>query len=76
MSRQHNCSECDHLRRTSPAQVFLRCEFWAAPERRDTWTYVPDEWEDTIQSYIMLHCHVQPEAPACLAFRRRRETVA
>ena len=73
MSEQRNCSQCRHLVRTSAEQVFLKCEFWSDLELRDAWAYVPDEWEDSIQAYITLHCHMQPEASACLAFGKRRE---
>ncbi len=32
MSEQHNCGECDHLVRTAPDQVVLRCRVWSKPQ--------------------------------------------
>ena len=66
MAEQHNCAQCRHLTRTSPEQVFLLCAFWANPDNGIRGDY---DW-------VVGHCHVQPEAPACMAFQpieRRRE---
>ena len=68
---QRTCSQCGHLTRTSPCQVFHKCEFWCDESPKAVWPYIPDEWEGTVQAYTFLHCHVQPEAPACLAFQKR-----
>lgn len=60
----HNCAECKYLTRTSPEQRFLLCKFWAAPQypvRYAGQAYGID--------YVRLHCHVQPEAPACPFFK-------
>lgn len=59
---QHNCSECKFLKRTSPTQVFLLCAFWANPANGIRGDY---DW-------VVGHCHVQPEAPACPYFEMRR----
>ena len=67
MSTQHNCAECDHLTRTSPTQVFLLCKFWAAPHipvSGTSWDYDHD--------YVVRHCHMQPEAPACEFWKPRK----
>lgn len=67
--QQHNCSQCEFLRRTSPTQVFLKCEFWSGP--------LPDGILDAYEyDYIITHCHMQPEAPACAFFQQKREVVA
>lgn len=55
-----NCSTCTYLTRTSPEQVFLLCRFWASPRIPIDGT----SW-DFDRDYVYLHCHVQPEAPAC-----------
>ena len=62
----HNCAQCEHLRRTSPTQVFLLCEFWSAkhPPVRGAASAYDYDW-------IVAHCHVQPEAPACAFFQHR-----
>lgn len=62
----HNCKQCVYLRRTSPSQRFLRCDYWAKPKRSNVNRYIPKGWERN--TYIVLHCHVQPDAPACRAF--------
>lgn len=65
MTRQHNCADCTYLRRTSPGQVFLLCEFWAgAPAKGVKEAYDHD--------FIIGHCHMQPEAPACAFFEHRQ----
>lgn len=62
----HNCSECDHLTRTSPGQVFLLCRFWSARH-----SPVDGAFELYGKDYVVTHCHIQPEAPACPFFRKR-----
>lgn len=61
---QHNCAECAYLTRTSPTQVFLLCSFWAA-------TYYPTSGvsSEYDYDYVVGHCHMQPEAPACPFFK-------
>lgn len=71
MSRQHMCSECQRLTRTSPEQKFLRCDFWCRAHVKDAAGYIPDEWQDDARAYSALHCHMQPEAPACGAFKAK-----
>lgn len=66
--KPHNCGECLHLKRTSPEQVFLLCTFWSADN-------VPMEAiraAGFTQNDIVLHCHMQSEAPACPLFRARQ----
>ena len=72
MASHHTCSQCESITRTSPGQVFLKCKFWCRTCTSDASVYVPDEWQDNLQAYIALHCHVQPESEACPAFRPRR----
>lgn len=62
--RRHNCSQCAHLTRTSPTQVFLLCGFWASSP-------TPKPYDPRIfdRDYRVSHCHMQPEAPACFFFR-------
>lgn len=64
---QRNCSECKFLKRTSPTQVFLLCTFWAA--RQIPISGTGGEYD---RSYVIAHCHMQPEAPACPYFETRR----
>ena len=64
---QHNCSECAYLRRTSPAQVFLLCTFWSARE-----IPVKGTGSEFGRDYVLTHCHLQPEAPACPFFEPRK----
>lgn len=61
-----NCSDCDYLTRTSPTQVFLLCGFWAAKQI----PIVGASYERD-RDYVVTHCHVQPEAPACPYFKPR-----
>lgn len=63
-SKQRNCSQCDYLKRTSPTQVFLLCEFWAAEH-----TPVKGAIKEFGHDYALAHCHMQPEAPACPFFK-------
>ena len=68
---QHCCSECDYLTRTSPAQVFLLCGFWSAknlPVSGTSWDFDRD--------YVIRHCHMQPEAPACPFFKPKPKKVS
>ena len=68
MSRQHNCAECKYLTRTSPEQVFLLCKFWSAAH-----CPVPGAAEQMGgKGFVYTHCHVQPEAPACPYFEKRK----
>lgn len=62
----HNCSECRYLKRTSPEQKFLLCRFWSS--RRSP---VEGVFELYGKDYVVTHCHIQPEAPACPFFRQR-----
>ena len=61
---QHNCSDCDYLKRTSPTQVFLLCKFWSAKQ-------IPVVGTNNGYDFVLSHCHMQPEAPACAFFRPR-----
>ena len=63
---KRNCKQCIYLKRTSPSQKFLRCDFWAAKHHTNISRYVPAGWD--CAAYSTLHCHVQPDAPACRAF--------
>ena len=58
------CGQCEHLKRTSPTQVFLLCKWWSAPNHG-----MAD------YGLTCTHCHLQPEAPACVAFKPRRKEV-
>lgn len=59
------CGECRYLHRTSPEQVFLKCEFWSA-------TPVPKQAQRAYgQGYVVTHCHMQPWATACPFFEER-----
>ena len=63
----HNCCQCDYLTRTSPEQVFLLCKFWSAksiPVKGAARTFGSD--------YVVGHCHMQPEAPACPFFKKKK----
>lgn len=71
MTRQHNCAECRYLTRTSPEQVFLLCAFWSDEDINDATSYVPEDFVGTTTAYSTLHSHMQPEAPACPAFKPR-----
>ena len=71
MKRKHNCAECACLKRTAPTQVFHLCTYWAG--RYVDRGYIPDEWAGDAFVYVVLHCHMQPEAPACPAFVPRKE---
>ena len=53
-----NCYGCDHLKHTSPTQVFWRCSFWCEGTRAKSYMGTP----------ASLMCHRQPEAPACAYF--------
>lgn len=61
----HNCGQCRFLKRTSPEQVFLLCTYWASPNRK----YADYRW-------MCGHCHMQPWAPACFAFKPILKEVA
>ena len=61
----HNCGQCEYLKRTSPDQVFLLCTYWASPDH----SYADYGW-------LCCHCHMQPEAAACFAFKLRLKEVA
>lgn len=63
---RHVCGDCFYLSRTSPEQVFLLCDFWAAPELP-----VRGAGKAFDRNYTVLHCHVQPNAPACPYFKER-----
>ena len=60
----HNCAECHHLTRTSPEQVFLLCRFWSARQSPVQGAHKSFDYD-----YVLTHCHVQPEAPACPFFK-------
>lgn len=60
----HNCGQCAYLKRTSPTQVFLLCTYWAHPRH----SHADYRW-------LCTHCHVQPEAPACFAFKAIRKAL-
>lgn len=68
MAELRNCGSCDYLRRTSPEQVFLLCEFWSA-ERPP----IPDVFRKFGHEYVVTHCHMQPEAPACPFWVNRKD---
>ena len=68
MAEPRNCGSCGYLCRTSPEQVFLLCRFWSAdvpPVRGAFRAYGYD--------FVVAHCHMQPEAPACEYYRPREE---
>lgn len=67
----HNCGQCHYLERTSPAQVFLLCKFWSAtpPPVRGVLSAVD-------MDYIVGHCHMQPEALACMFFKQKEVPMA
>ena len=69
--RVKRCCDCAHLTRTSSEQVFLLCEFWSDEDIDDATSYVPEDFVGTTTAYSTLHSHMQPDAPACLAFKRR-----
>lgn len=60
----HNCAQCAYLKRTSPTQVFLLCTYWASPSH----SHADYGW-------LITHCHVHPEAPACFAFKAIRKAL-
>ena len=62
------CADCRHLKRTSPEQRFLLCGFWSRKPLPVKSIRQIGEFDD---SYIVLHCHVQPEAPACPMYEAR-----
>lgn len=62
----NNCGKCFYMRRTSPEQVFLKCEFWSASPLP-----VRGVLKVVDRDYIIGHCHRQPEAPACPFFKPR-----
>lgn len=64
-----NCRHCRYLTRTSPEQVFLLCEFWASSSHHHP---VRGATKGVDYDYVVAHCHVQPEAPACDYFEDRR----
>ena len=70
MATQHNCSQCEYLTRTSPTQVFLLCKFWAGAIKSGLGIRKAFD-----QNYVVLHCHMQPEAPAC-PYIKLRQAVA
>ena len=51
-----DCGHCEHLERTSPAQVFLRCR---------------KHCDNRHINRDVLRCHVQIDAPACEHYRER-----
>lgn len=55
------CANCRHLQRTSATQRFLLCRYWSGKVRNS----------GKSQDWMVLHCHIQPEAPACEQFERR-----
>ena len=57
----HNCRDCKHLERTSKEQRFWLCKLWSSKKHPSA-----DE------GYIVTHCHLQPEAPACEWFEKRQ----
>lgn len=61
MSEPRICGQCEYLKRTSPQQIFLLCTYWADARH----SFADYTWLET-------HCHLQPEAPACHAFKVRR----
>ena len=61
------CGTCHYLTRTSPTQRFLLCKFWSAkhaPNGMNFGTYA--------HSYVITHCHMQPEATACEFWQQRK----
>ena len=71
MLDEPTCSDCVHVRHTSPDQVFWKCLYWSKPNIKHANHNIPKEWLDDPHGYIALHCHMQPNAPACMAFARR-----
>lgn len=66
MSAPRNCGHCKYLTRTSPEQVFLLCEFWSAES-----IPVKGAAEHFGYEWVVGHCHMQPEAPACQFFEAK-----
>ena len=64
------CMDCQCLRQTSPEQVFWKCSYWSSTLK--SLDCVPDEWRDDPRGYIAIHCHMQPNAPACPMLKPRR----
>ena len=54
------CGECRYIRRTSPEQVLLRCDFWCATEYpvKGAAGYVG-------RDFVLAHGHVGEGEPAC-----------
>ena len=72
MIGNHTCMDCKHLHHSKPSQVFWDCRYWQSPYSRVE--FIPDEWQDDPRAYVWLHCHMQPNAPACPAFQGRRKS--
>ena len=57
---QKNCGNCSHIKQTSPGQIFWLCRFFASDQTHDKGVLAEFGYD-----YVITHCHVQPEAPAC-----------
>lgn len=65
---ERKCCNCRHIGDLKPGQLFARCAFWCGCHPGANY---PRAWAASSRdrnAYATLHCHVQPNAPACPNF--------